>query len=179
MVLKQYQTSRLSSSRGFEEDLEGDESTSFTFSDAKRHDEGKMVESQGEQTTRAHSVDVVQESAPSISPTSCRPQAQHDSESASHPAKVEGNDGHPNDLCFVDWDGPDDPENPKNWKNWKKSSKWLIVFIVSLFSLISPLSSSMVAPSFTVIAHDLDITSSSQQAISLSSQCPTLFNVTL
>lgn len=71
----------------------------------------------------------------------------------------------PDDPDLVTWTGPDDPENPKNWAF---SRKWLIVFVVSTFTLISPLSSSMVAPSLTTIGDELDIPAGTEQAIVLS-----------
>jgi hypothetical protein len=70
-----------------------------------------------------------------------------------------------NDPNLVDWLGPDDPENPKNWKF---SKKWAAVFVVSIFTLISPVSSSMVAPSLEAIGEELDIQDSFQQALVLS-----------
>jgi hypothetical protein len=71
----------------------------------------------------------------------------------------------PPDPDLVTWTGPDDPENPKNWTF---SRKWLIVFIVSTFTLISPLSSSMVAPSLTAIGDELGVSAGTEQAIVLS-----------
>ncbi|KAJ5855513.1 uncharacterized protein N7529_009457, partial [Penicillium soppii] len=71
----------------------------------------------------------------------------------------------PRDPDLVNWNGPDDLENPKNWEMKKK---WLIVLIVSTYSLISPLSSSMVAPSLTAIGKDLDIPAGVQQAVAMS-----------
>lgn len=63
----------------------------------------------------------------------------------------------PTDPNLVTWDGPDDPENPKNWQ---LSRKYGAVVIVSFFTLVSPVSSSMVAPSLTTIGKELDITES-------------------
>lgn len=60
----------------------------------------------------------------------------------------------PSDPNLVTWEGPEDPENPKNWAF---SKKWAAVFIVSVFTLVSPVSSSMVAPSLTTIGEELDI----------------------
>lgn len=73
----------------------------------------------------------------------------------------------PSDPDLVTWNGPDDPENPKNWEMRKK---WLMVFTVSTFSFITPLSSSMVAPSLAAIGTDLDIPAGFQQAVALSSE---------
>ncbi|KAH9883829.1 hypothetical protein F4778DRAFT_614228 [Xylariomycetidae sp. FL2044] len=58
------------------------------------------------------------------------------------------------DPNLVTWDGPDDPENPKNWD---RGRKWRAVFVVSTFTLISPVSSSMVAPSLVAIGEELGI----------------------
>ncbi|KAI1082713.1 hypothetical protein F5B20DRAFT_530004 [Whalleya microplaca] len=60
----------------------------------------------------------------------------------------------PPDPNLVTWLGPGDPRNPRNWA---LSRKWTVVFIVSTFTLISPVSSSMVAPSLTAIGEELDI----------------------
>ncbi|XXG94507.1 hypothetical protein Hte_000764 [Hypoxylon texense] len=62
------------------------------------------------------------------------------------------------DPNLVTWTGPDDPENPKNWPI---SRKYGAVVIVSFFTLVSPVSSSMVAPSLTTIGRELDITEAS------------------
>ncbi|OTA92093.1 hypothetical protein M434DRAFT_329656 [Hypoxylon sp. CO27-5] len=71
----------------------------------------------------------------------------------------------PNDPNLVTWAGPEDPENPKNWTF---SKKWGAVFIVSLFTLVSPVSSSMVAPSLNAIGEELNITEAFERNIVLS-----------
>lgn len=71
----------------------------------------------------------------------------------------------PNDPDLVTWTGPEDPANPKNWAY---SKKWRAVFIVSCFTLMSPLSSSLVAPSLGVIGDELDVPPGTQQALVLS-----------
>ncbi|KAK7956135.1 MFS general substrate transporter [Apiospora aurea] len=71
----------------------------------------------------------------------------------------------PNDPHLVTWTGRDDPANPKNWAYPKK---WRAVFIVSCFTLMSPLSSSLVAPSLGVIGQELDVPPGTQQALILS-----------
>ncbi|KAI2640368.1 MFS general substrate transporter [Hypomontagnella submonticulosa] len=71
----------------------------------------------------------------------------------------------PSDPNLVTWEGPEDPENPKNWAF---SKKWAAVFIVSVFTLVSPVSSSMVAPSLTTIGEELDIPTGFEQNIVLS-----------
>ncbi|KAK8080621.1 hypothetical protein PG997_008439 [Apiospora hydei] len=71
----------------------------------------------------------------------------------------------PNDPHLVTWTGRDDPANPKNWAYPKK---WRAVFIVSCFTLMSPLSSSLVAPSLGVIGKELDVPPGTQQALILS-----------
>ncbi|KAI0019503.1 major facilitator superfamily domain-containing protein [Xylariomycetidae sp. FL0641] len=69
------------------------------------------------------------------------------------------------DPDLVTWDGPDDPANPKNWPY---PAKWGAVFIVSIFTLISPVSSSMVAPSLETIGNELNISSTLEQNLVLS-----------
>ncbi|KAK6954822.1 hypothetical protein Daesc_004791 [Daldinia eschscholtzii] len=69
------------------------------------------------------------------------------------------------DPNLVTWKGPDDPENPKNWPFPKK---WGVVFIVSMFTFVSPVSSSMVAPSLSAIGAEFGITEGFQQNIVLS-----------
>ncbi|OTB06726.1 hypothetical protein M426DRAFT_54798 [Hypoxylon sp. CI-4A] len=71
----------------------------------------------------------------------------------------------PNDPNLVTWTGLDDPENPKNWSFPRK---WGVVFIVSIFTFVSPVSSSMVAPSLAAIGQELNITEPFQQNIVLS-----------
>ncbi|KAK8010629.1 hypothetical protein PG990_009594 [Apiospora arundinis] len=71
----------------------------------------------------------------------------------------------PDDPNLVTWQGPNDPANPKNWAF---SKKWRAVFIVSCFTLMSPLSSSVVAPSLGVIGNELDVPPGTQQALILS-----------
>ncbi|ORY65032.1 major facilitator superfamily transporter [Pseudomassariella vexata] len=71
----------------------------------------------------------------------------------------------PNDPNLVTWTGPDDPDNPKNWSF---ARKWGAVFVVSTFTLISPVSSSMVAPSLIAIGEELNITESFQRSLVLS-----------
>ncbi|KAI1760316.1 MFS general substrate transporter [Hypoxylon sp. FL1150] len=71
----------------------------------------------------------------------------------------------PADPNLVTWDGPDDPESPKNWK---LSRKYGAVVIVSFFTLVSPVSSSMVAPSLTTMGRELNITEPVQQSLVLS-----------
>ncbi|KAI1480288.1 MFS general substrate transporter [Daldinia eschscholtzii] len=69
------------------------------------------------------------------------------------------------DPNLVTWKGPDDPENPKNWPFPKK---WGVVFIVSMFTFVSPVSSSMVAPSLSAIGAEFGIAEGFQQNIVLS-----------
>lgn len=57
----------------------------------------------------------------------------------------------------VTWDGPDDPANPKNWS---RKRRWVATSLVSLLTLMTPIASSMIAPSEAQIDHDLNITSS-------------------
>ncbi|KAK8106315.1 mfs multidrug protein [Apiospora kogelbergensis] len=71
----------------------------------------------------------------------------------------------PGDPDLVTWEGPEDPANPKTWSFFKK---WRAMFIVSCFTLMSPLSSSLVAPSLGVIGADLDVPPGTEQALVLS-----------
>ena len=66
---------------------------------------------------------------------------------------------------LVTWDGPNDPENPKNWPTGRK---WRALIAISGFVLMSPLSTTIVAPSLEVIAMDLKITSTAEVPMVLS-----------
>ena len=69
------------------------------------------------------------------------------------------------DPNMVSWNGPDDPENPRNWT---KKRKWLAVVVVSSFTFISPVASSMVAPSLPEMAKDLHANGSVESQMMLS-----------
>lgn len=69
------------------------------------------------------------------------------------------------DPELVTWDGENDPQNPRNWPKFKK---WLMLSIVSLYALISPLSSSIISPAVPYIAHDLNITNTTEQSLTVS-----------
>ncbi|KAI9709156.1 MAG: hypothetical protein M1828_002547 [Chrysothrix sp. TS-e1954] len=69
------------------------------------------------------------------------------------------------DPNLVTWDGPDDPDNPKNWSSKRK---WAAVFVVASFTFISPVSSSMVAPSLNVMSSDLGIHNQVESQMQLS-----------
>lgn len=58
------------------------------------------------------------------------------------------------DPNLVTWDGPDDPANPKNWSTKRK---WAATLVVSSFTFISPVVSSMVAPSLDAMSADLGV----------------------
>ncbi|KAF3024751.1 hypothetical protein E8E14_005080 [Neopestalotiopsis sp. 37M] len=60
------------------------------------------------------------------------------------------------DPNVVGWDGPNDPENPLNWTSKKK---WLNIAVLSILSFITPLGSSMFAPSITEIMVEFNSTS--------------------
>lgn len=72
---------------------------------------------------------------------------------------------YPDDPNLVTWTGPDDPDNPKTWAY---SKKWRAVVIVSMFTFMSPLSSSLVAPSLTAIGDELGVPPGTEQALILS-----------
>ncbi|KAL9051390.1 MAG: hypothetical protein Q9162_006044 [Coniocarpon cinnabarinum] len=57
------------------------------------------------------------------------------------------------DPNIVTWDGPDDPQNPKNWSIRRR---WAATLTMSCFTFISPVSSSMVAPSLPVMGQDFN-----------------------
>ncbi|KAI0053774.1 MFS polyamine transporter [Auriscalpium vulgare] len=59
------------------------------------------------------------------------------------------------DELVVGWDGPDDPANPRNWTIRRK---WTSVAFSEAFTFISPLVSSISAPTSVKTAVDLHIT---------------------
>ncbi|KIA75605.1 cycloheximide resistance protein [Aspergillus ustus] len=64
-----------------------------------------------------------------------------------------------NDACesdVVDWDGPNDPENPKNWSSTRKITATITI---ALISILTPLGSSMVAPSTSQLMDEFHFTS--------------------
>lgn len=65
-------------------------------------------------------------------------------------------------VCFA---GPDDPESPKNWTI---KQKWMATVIVSCFTLMSPMSSSMVAPSLEAIAKEFHIADKVEMELTMS-----------
>lgn len=69
------------------------------------------------------------------------------------------------DPNLVTWDGPDDPANPKNWTMKRKA---LGLLTVAMFTFISPVSSSMVAPSIQAISAEFGITDTVVQQMTLS-----------
>lgn len=90
---------------------------------------------------------------------------EKDLEAQGHP-KIEDNSSKAEkDPNLVTWDGPDDPENPRNWSTRKK---WAATLTMSTFTFISPITSSMVAPALTTMAHDLGITNSFEPSMILS-----------
>lgn len=69
------------------------------------------------------------------------------------------------DPNLITWDGPKDPENPKNWP---KGLRWKNTWTISLFVFISPVSSSMVAPTMNDLAKSLGIRTEIEIYLSLS-----------
>ena len=69
------------------------------------------------------------------------------------------------DPNLVDWDGDDDPANPQNWK---RRRKWAAIALVSAFTFMSPVASSILAPSLQSIGEDLNIESDSEKSLCLS-----------
>lgn len=69
------------------------------------------------------------------------------------------------DPNLVTWDGPDDPKNPKNWSQRRK---WAATLVVSSFTFISPVVSSMVAPSLEAMSADFGIKNQVESQMMLS-----------
>jgi multidrug resistance protein len=88
-------------------------------------------------------------------------QSLHDVEIGAEIEKDPPDARDPNLVCWA----ANDPDNPKTW-TFKK--KWAAVLVVSCFTFISPVSSTMIAPSITAIGHDLHIETQIQQALTLS-----------
>ncbi|KAG8361992.1 putative transporter [Fusarium venenatum] len=70
---------------------------------------------------------------------------------------VEFDDNVDNDPNIVNWDGPDDPENPQNWSMKKKT---ITVIIVSSVTFVTPLASSIFAPSIEQVMTEFHSTNS-------------------
>ncbi|EPE24961.1 MFS general substrate transporter [Glarea lozoyensis ATCC 20868] len=66
---------------------------------------------------------------------------------------------------LVDWDGDDDPSLPQNWN---RPRKWVAIALVSAFTFMSPVASSILAPSLSQIGNDLHIQNESVQSLTLS-----------
>merc|ERR1711915_471374 len=56
----------------------------------------------------------------------------------------------------------DDPADPKNWPDRKR---WTATLLVACFTFISPLASTMIAPSLDTIADDFNITKDAEKAL--------------
>ncbi|KAH6981653.1 major facilitator superfamily domain-containing protein [Ilyonectria sp. MPI-CAGE-AT-0026] len=61
-------------------------------------------------------------------------------------------DSSPDDRDLVTWETPQDAANPKNWTT---KEKMVVTVVMSTFTFISPVSSSMVAPTLTKLGEDL------------------------
>ncbi|CZS82575.1 unnamed protein product [Fusarium graminearum] len=70
---------------------------------------------------------------------------------------VEFGDVVENDPNIVNWDGPDDPANPQNWSMGKKT---ITVIIVSSVTFVTPLASSIFAPSIEQVMTEFHSTNS-------------------
>ncbi|PVH80244.1 MFS general substrate transporter [Cadophora sp. DSE1049] len=66
------------------------------------------------------------------------------------------------DPNLVTWSSEDDPTNPINWPNRKR---WTATLLVACFTFISPLASTMIAPSLDTIAEDFNITKDAEKAL--------------
>ena len=71
----------------------------------------------------------------------------------------------PADPNIVTWDGPKDKENPRNWDTGKK---WAVTIVMSSYAFLSPMSSSIVAPSLAQIQHDFGVTNDVERQMMLS-----------
>lgn len=65
----------------------------------------------------------------------------------------------------VTWEDDEDPMNPLNWS---KGKKWTAILLVSSFTFISPVSSTMIAPSLDVIGDEFNIESEIEKAFVMS-----------
>ncbi|KAG8673464.1 hypothetical protein FPOAC2_06908 [Fusarium poae] len=70
---------------------------------------------------------------------------------------VEFDENVDNDPHIVNWDGPDDPANPQNWSMKKKT---ITVLIVSSVTFVTPLASSIFAPSIEQVMTEFHSTNS-------------------
>ncbi|KAH7259766.1 major facilitator superfamily domain-containing protein [Fusarium redolens] len=68
---------------------------------------------------------------------------------------VEFDDPPPDDPNIVNWDGPDDPANPQNWSMKKKT---INVILVSSVTFVTPLASSIFAPSIDQVMREFHST---------------------
>ncbi|KAH7397700.1 major facilitator superfamily domain-containing protein [Cadophora sp. MPI-SDFR-AT-0126] len=66
------------------------------------------------------------------------------------------------DPNLVTWSSEDDPTNPINWPNRKR---WTATLLVACFTFISPLASTMIAPSLDTIAEDFNISKDAEKAL--------------
>jgi len=66
------------------------------------------------------------------------------------------------DPNLVTWSSEDDPADPKNWPDRKR---WTATLLVACFTFISPLASTMIAPSLDTIADDFNITKDAEKAL--------------
>lgn len=55
------------------------------------------------------------------------------------------------DINIVWWSGPNDPENPMNWPTWRKS---LTCGLISVLTFVTPLASSIFAPTVPALMED-------------------------
>ncbi|RCK65768.1 Efflux pump vrtL [Candida viswanathii] len=60
------------------------------------------------------------------------------------------------DPELITWNGTQDPEDPRNWA---PRTKMILLGFVSLYAFVAPMSSSMLSPAMSYIAHDFGITS--------------------
>lgn len=69
------------------------------------------------------------------------------------------------DRGIVGWDGQDDPKNPQNFP---AARKWTLLGLLSAITFVSPLASSMFAPTVSYVASDLHVTDRTLLSFSVS-----------
>ncbi|KAK0608987.1 Efflux pump vrtL, partial [Lasiodiplodia hormozganensis] len=89
-------------------------------------------------------------------------EGRNNSSDALHPTVDREEEDDPN---IVTWEDDEDPMNPLNWS---KGKKWTAILLVSSFTFISPVSSTMIAPSLDVIGDEFNIKSEIEKAFVMS-----------
>lgn len=69
------------------------------------------------------------------------------------------------DPNLVSWDSPESLENPRNWTFGRR---YIVAMTVAMYTFLSPIASSAIAPALPNIAHDLNVTGSTEINLLLS-----------